>query len=306
MRILILVISLLGAANARAQEQDFLLALKNYKETFQKSAPTDQHLKASDSLLEKWSQLDEVNKVRWAEKVTLVHFRKAQIYANRENFGLAAQELIEEIKIQSNFGGRIEHSTKKSDAFFEELVELQALVTDETGSDPLAGQVGYYFAKNENDFTAARLELGDDIAGITVPGIGNEEAIALVHQINQQGGKFVVSATRWIVVPMGSLPDVLKQATRQVKFDSTGKMVVSFLPTQLEGLKGSISRKASIQSSEETNHKTTQNKSLGQKDIEVTAATVSKETASSTQWSLVAVSIMVAIGLLWWMLRKRK
>ncbi|MEI6655573.1 MAG: hypothetical protein WCP45_12460 [Verrucomicrobiota bacterium] len=296
----------MGAANARAQEQDFLSALKNYKETFQESAPPDQHLQASDSLLEKWSQLDGVNKARWAEKVALVHFRKAQIYANRDNCGLAAQELIEEIKIQSIFGGRIEHSTKTSDAFFEELVELQALVTAETGSDPLAGQVGYYFAKNGNGFTAARLELGDDIAGITVPEIGADEALALVYRLNRQGGKFVATASRWLVVPKGQLPDVLKQATREVAFESSGKMMVHRLKMQ-----GDSSPKANPSAA--TNTTSPQVPALVQPsapkrviEAKPSSVTPSEKPTSSTPWAGVAVLIVAAIGLLWLLLKKRK
>jgi len=303
MRMLILLMCLLGAANARAEGEGFLLALKNYKETFQESVPPDQRLQASDSLLEKWSQLDNVNKARWAEKIALVHFRKAQIYADRGNYGLAAQELIEEIRTQSTFGGRIEHSTKTSDTFFEELVELQALVTAETGSDPLADKVGYSFQKEGDGYTAARLELGDDVAGITVPEIKSEEALALVHRISRQGGRFVASAPKWFVVPKGRLPDVLKQAKREVGFDSTGKMTVQSLQagsgtesttTNLDSATASSQLLPVVQPPTPT------------KAHDVKPPILSEEPTSSTPWSIIVVMIVVAIGLLCLLFKARK
>ncbi len=148
--------------------------------------------------------------------MALIHFERAKRLVGSGNFKAAADELRAEAAMQKEFGGRLEFATKSPDSFFHDLVELQALVTAETGNDPLAGQVDYFFERDGDGFTAARLELHDDIAGVTVPDVKSGEALASVYRLNRQGGKFVATAPRWLVVPKGRLPDVLEQATREV------------------------------------------------------------------------------------------
>ncbi len=261
------------------------------------SVSADELLNTSDNLLVKWEHLDDANKARWAEKIALLHFRKAQIYAENSDYNQAAQELIEEIKTQELFDGRIEHAAKSSDAFFEELITLQALVTAETGNDPLAGQVGYFFEKDGDGFTAARLELGDDVAGITVPEIGVNEALALVHRLNKQGGRFVATAPRWLVVPKGKLLDVLEQATREVAFDADGRMIVHNLKAQAKP-----SPKADPSAAGDT--------ASQQVPSHVQPPAPKKPTeqkpAPATLWPMIAAVIMVAMGMLWLLLKKRK
>ncbi len=191
-----------------------------------------EYMTISDQALHAWSAASEDDRARFSLKMFLVHFRRAGIFAAAGNFSAAAAELKEEAMMQNEFGGRLEFATKSPDSFFYELVELQALVTAETGSDPLAGQVGYYFEKDGNGFTAARLELYDDVAGITVPEVGDNDALALVYRLNKQGGKFVATTPKWLVVPKGALSDVLEQATREVTFDADGKMMVRNLKAQ--------------------------------------------------------------------------
>lgn len=306
MKMLLLLIYFLGVADAHAEGEGFLSALKNYKKTFQELASPARHLEASDGLIEKWSQLDALNKARWADKMALVHYRKAQIYTNSGNYSLAAQELTEEIKIQTTFGGQIEHSTKKSDTFFAELVELQALVTAETGRDPLAGQVSYHFEKDGNGFTAARLELYDDVAGITVPDVGDDDALALVYRLNRQGGKFVATAPKWLVVPKGELPDVLEQATREVVFEADGRMTVHNLKVQ-------ASPSPKVDSSATDNTASPQVPSHVQPpapkkptDQKSAPSIPVGESPASTRWPLEAVVIVAVLGFLWLLLKKRK
>lgn len=274
---------------------------------FEKSSGGGQqaYLEATNQALVAWGKASEDEKSRFATRMFLVHFRRSQIMASSNNFKEAASELTAEATIQKEFGGRIEFATKSPESFFRDLVELQAQLTAETGSDPLAGRVGYSFEKDGDGFTAARLELGDDIAGITVPEVGADEALALVHQINRQGSRFVATASRWLVVPKGPLPDVLKQATREVTFDASGKMMVHRLQTQ-----GESSTKANPSAATNTSSSVVppllQPPTPKTPEAKPTASTPSEEPTSSTPWSSIVVMIVAATGLLWLLVKNRK
>jgi hypothetical protein len=260
-----------------------------------------EYMSASGQALRDWSAASQEDRTRFSSKMFLVHFRRAEILASSGDFEAAAEELKAEALLQSDFGGRLEYATKRSDTFFERLIQLQAQLTAETGSDPLAGRVGYSFEKDGEGFTAARLELGDDIAGITVPEIGADETLVLVHRLNRQGGRFVATPSRWLVVPKGRLPDVLKQATREVAFDSSGKMMVHRLQAQ-----GESSPKANPPAANNTQAPSFVQPPAPKKALEAKPATPSEEPTSSTPWSVVAVLIVTATGLLWLVLKKRK
>lgn len=262
-----------------------------------------EYMSISDEALRNWSASSEDDRSRFSMKMFLVHFRRAQIFSDAGDFKSAAAELADEVALQAKYGGRIEFSTKSPDSFFINLTELQAQVTAETGSDPLADKVGYSFQKEGDGFTAARLELGDDVAGITVPEIEIEEALALVHRISRQGGRFVASAPKWFVVPKGRLPDVLKQAKREVWFDATGKMTVQTLQagsstksttTNLDSATASSQLPPVVQPPTPT------------KAHDVKPPILSEKPTSSTPWSIIVVLVVVAIGLLWLLLKKRK
>jgi hypothetical protein len=262
-----------------------------------------EYLQASSQTLQLWNTETPENRTSLAHKMALIHFERAKRLAAANDFKAAALELTAEAAMQKEFDGRLEFATKSPDIFFRDLAELQAQVTSETGSDPLAGRVGYSFEKDGEGFTAARLELGDDIAGITVPEIGADEALALVHRLNRQGGKFVAAAPRWLVVPKGPLPDVLNQATREVAFDSSGKMTVHRLQKQ-----GESSPKANPSAANNTQAPSIVQPTAPKKAPSTAPAppTPSEEAYSSTPWSIIVVLIVAAIGLLWLLLRGRK
>jgi hypothetical protein len=274
---------------------------------FEKSSEGLDHkayFEATNQALAAWEKASDDEKSRFSPRMFLVHFRRAQIMASSNNFKEAASELIAEAAMQKEFEGRLEFATKSPDAFFRDLVELQAQLTAETGSDPLANKVGYSFEKEGDDFTAARLELGDDAGGITVPEMTSEEALALVHRVSRQGGRFVASAPKWFVVPKGRLPDVLKLAKREVTFDSTGKMTVHALqagsgtaPTATNSDNATAAPQVPPMVQPATPKKATEAKP---------ASTPSEEPASSTPWLVWAVLIIAAISLLWLLVRKRK
>jgi len=238
------------------------------------------------------------NRANVAFRMALIHFERARQFATSGNFKAAADELKAEAVVQKEFGGRLEFATKSPDHFFRELVELQALVTAETGSDPLAGQVGYYFGKDGNGFTAARLELSDDVMGITVPNIGDSEALALVYRLNRHGDKFVAITPKWLVVPKGELPEVLKQATREVGFDTDGRMTVRSLnaPTQSLGTDSSASPQDTSQVPALELKKPTGQKAAPSTPVE--------ESFSVQSWMWAAVSVVI-LGLLWVLIKKR-
>lgn len=155
-------------------------------------------------------------------------------------------------------------------------------------------------------FTAARWELGDDVAGITVPAVGVDDALALVYRLNKQGGKFVATAPRWLVVPKGKLPDVLKQATREVVFNADGRMTVHLLKAQAEASsKAEPSTAGNTASPQVPSHVQTSapKKPTEQKPVPSTPV---KESSSSTRWPMLAVVMLAASGLLWLLLKKRK
>lgn len=260
------------------------------------------YIETTNQALSAWEKASENEKARFATRLFLVHFRRSQIMASSNNFKEAASELTAEAAMQKEFDGRLEFATKSPDTFFRDLVELQAQLAAETGSDPLAGRVGYSFEKEGDGFTAARLELGDDVAGITVPEIGANEALALVHQLNRQGGKFVATPSRWLVVPKGPLPDVLKQATREVTFDSSGKMVVRHLQTQGESsLKGNPSAATDSQTPP-----LVQPTAPRKAPMTSTTSTPSEAPTSSMPWSVIVVLIVAAIALMGLLVKNRK
>lgn len=261
-----------------------------------KDHPTDaEYLQVSSQALQIWSTAPPEEKDAVAHRMALIHFERSTRLAASGNFKAAASELSEEETMQKVFGGRIEFATKSPDTFFRDLIELQALVTAETGSDPLADKVGYSFQKEGDGFTAARLELGDDVAGITVPEIKSEEALALVHRISRQGGRFVASAPKWFVVPKGSLPDVLKQATREVRFDSNGKMTVQTLQAG-SGTESATTNLYSDTASSQLPPVVQPPTPTNAHDVK--PPILSEEPTSSTPWSIIVVLIVVAIGLL--------
>lgn len=269
-----------------------------------KEQPNDaEYLRASSQTLQLWNAATPEEKSSIAHKMALIHFERAKRLAAANDFQAAALELTAEAAMQKRFDGRLEFATKSPDRFFRDLVELQAQLTSETGSDPLAGRVGYSFGKDGDGFTAARLELGDDIAGITVPEIGADEALVLVHRLSRQGGKFVATASRWLVVPKGPLPDVLKRATREVAFDSSGKMTVQRLQKQ-----GESSPKANPSAANSTQAPSLVQPTAPKKAPSTAPAlsTPSEEPASSTSWSLIVVLIVAALGLLWLLVKLRK
>lgn len=257
-----------------------------------------EYLQASDQTLQLWNTAAPEERADVAYRMALIHFERARQFATSGNFKAAADELKAEAVVQKEFGGRLEFATKSPDHFFRELVELQALVTAETGSDPLAGQVGYYFGKDGNGFTAARLELSDDAMGITVPEIGEHDALALVYRLDRQGDKFMTTTPKWLVVPKGELPEVMKQATREVGFDTDGRMTVRHLkaPTESSGTDSSASPQDTSQVPASELKKPT-----GQKAAPSTPA---EESFSVQWWTWVAVGV-VTLGLLWVLIKKR-
>ena len=262
-----------------------------------------EYLAETDNAIRAWNRASMDERTQFSVKMFLVHYRRAEILAASGNFKAASVELTAEAVMQKEFGGRIEFATKSPDTFFRDLIELQALVTAETGSDPLADKVGYSFQKEGDGFTAARLELGDDVAGITVPEIKTEEALALVHRISRQGGRFMASAPKWLVVPKGSLPDVLKQATREVGFDPNGKMTLQ----TLQAGSGTESTTTNLDSPTATSQlPPVVRPPTPTKAHEVKPPTLSEKPTSSTPWSIVAVLVVVAFGLLCLLLKKRK
>lgn len=265
-----------------------------------------EYLQASGQTLQLWSTATPEDKASVAHRMALIHFERARRLATSGNFIAAADELKAEAVMQKEFGGRLEFATKSPDSFFHELVELQALVTAETGSDPLAGQVGYYFEKDGNGFTAARLELYDDIVGITVPDIENDEALALVYQLNKQGSKFVATAPKWLVVPKGKLPDVLEQATREVAFDADGRMTVHDLKAQAEPSPKVKSSAADNTASPQVPSHAPLPAPKKPTDQKPESSTSVEESPSSTRWPMVATVVVATLGLLWLLLKKRK
>jgi hypothetical protein len=264
-----------------------------------------EYLAETDNVIRAWNKASTDERTQFAIKMFLMHFRRAEILAASGNFKDASEELTAEAVMQKEFGGRIEFATKSPDTFFRDLIELQALVTAETGSDPLVDKVGYSFQKEGDGFTAARLELSDDVAGITVPDIESDEALALVHRISRQSGQFVVSAPKWLVVPKGKLPDVLKQAKREVEFDSTGIMTVTNLQaggSQESTVTNLDNATASSQLPSIVRPPIPKNAS----DSESVIPTLSNEPPSSTSWSIIAVLMVAAISIVWLVLKKRK
>lgn len=283
--------------------QDILDLVQRLSAIEKSEAPLNhsEYLTVTDEAIRAWSAISANERHRFAAKMFLVHFRRAEIMASLGDFKAAANELKEEARIQKEFDGRLEFATKSPDNFFRGLVELQAQLTAETGSDPLAGQVAYSFERDGEGFVAARLELGDDIAGITVPEIGADEALALVHSLNKQGGKFVATASRWLVVPKGRLPKVLNLATREVVFDSTGKMIVHRMQTQGE----SSPSASSVTNARQWVPGLVQPPAPKQVDDAKPAPAKSEEPPSLTPWSIIVVLIVAAIGLLWLLLKLR-
>lgn len=285
--------------------QDGLTASLRKLATIQgiKQADDAEYLRESSQTLQLWNAATPEDKSNVAHKMALIHFERAKRLAAANDFKTAASELTAEAAIQKEFDGRLEFATKSPDSHFRDLVELQARLAAETGSDPLAGRVGYSFEKDGDGYIAARLELGDDIAGITVPEIGADEALALVHRLSRQGGKFVTSASKWLVVPKGPLPDVLKQATREVAFDSSGKMMVHRLHAQGESSPNANPSAATNAQAPSLVRPTAPKKAPEAKH---TPTTPSEEPASSTPWSIIIVLIVTVLGLLWLALKNRK
>ena len=208
---------------AMAEDEDFLQALRSYK-TVEPATPADLKLVLTDGLLKEWAALDETSRARWSDKVFTVHFFKAERLAKAGKPKEAAEELAAELKLQSDFDGKLEYSTKSPDLFFASLVELQARLTAENGADPLAGAVDYVFEKDGQGFMAARFEPWDQIKLSTMP-VAEGEKLAVVHRITEKNGSFEVTSTKWLVVPEGKLRDVLKKARREITSDEDGKLV---------------------------------------------------------------------------------
>lgn len=302
----ITILFVIGSYQVTSAQEDFIQSIRSLGALHKADAVFNsaEYMSVSGQALRKWSEVPQEDRTRFSQKMFLVHFRRAEILAAAGDFEAAAGELKAEATLQNEFGGRLEYSTKRSDTFFEGLITLQAQLTAETGSDPLANKVGYSFEKEGDDFTAARLELGDDAAGISVPEMTSEEALALVHRVSRQGGRFVASAPKWFVVPKGRLPDVLKLAKREVTFDSTGKMTVHALqagsgtaPTATNSDNATAAPQVPPMVQPATPKKATEAKP---------ASTPSEEPASSTPWSVIALLIVAAIGLLWLLVKKRK
>lgn len=290
-----------------ARPQDLLKSIQSLVEFERPGSTVDSYayMAASDQAIRAWNIANEDEKIRFASRMFLVHFRRASILADSNNFQAATHELKAEAAMQKEFNGRLEFATKSPDIFFRDLVELQAQLTFETGSDPLAGRVGYSFEKDGDGFTAARFELGDDIAGITVPEIGDDEALALVHQLKRQGGKFVAAASRWLVVPKGPLHAVLKQATREVVFDSDGKMMIHRLQAQVESSTKVNAPAATYTSSSQVPSLVPPSTPKKAPATKPTTTPPSEEPTSSTPWSMIVLLVVATGGLLWVLLNRR-
>jgi hypothetical protein len=223
MKLLVSALCFLVTSMAMAEDEDFLQALRSYQ-TVEPATPGDLKLVLADGLLKEWADLDEANRYRLSHKVFTVHFFKAQLLASTGKPKEAAQELVAELKLQSDHDGRLEYSTKSPDLFFESLVELQARLTAENGADPLAGAVDYVFGTEGQGFMAARFEPWDQIKLSTMP-VAEGEKLAVVHRITKKNGSFEVSSTKWLVVPEGKLRDVMKKARREITSDEDGELV---------------------------------------------------------------------------------
>lgn len=293
--------SVYAAPDALMASLQRLAAVQESKE----ASANAEYLRVSSLVLQQWNAATSDEKTSVAHRMALVHYQRARRLAASSNFTAAAVELNEEAKMQKLFGGRLEFATKTPNDFFRDLIELQAQVTAATGSDPLAGQAGYSFVKDDDGFAASRLEISDDIMGITVPEIGDEEAIALVHRIDKHGDKWTVSATRWLVVPKGKLPDVLKQATREVRFDTTGKLMVDRLAQQPESNPFQPDG-AALRAARATNNLSINPKPPPTPKASEPKPTPPSEEPASTPWPVVAVLVVAVLGLLWLLLKNRK
>lgn len=262
-----------------------------------------EYMEVSGEALHAWDKASDEEKNRFSSKMFLVHYRRAQIMAASGNFKTAADELAEEAQMQKIYDGRLEFATKSPDVFFRGLAELQALLTAENGTDPLESLVGYSFEKVEDCFIASRLELYDEIAGIPVPGIGTDEAIALVYRVDQRGDKYVVSATRWLIVPTGELPDVLDLATREIIFDTTGKMVVGQFKPKRRSIRPDRKPKVAEGSFNPSSNAQTPVPQASEKKPSKTK-TVSKST-SLLSWTFIIIIVSLIGGILWLLLKIR-
>lgn len=183
-----------------------------------------QYFDASKEALRLWKSATDEEKARFAHKMFLVHFRRAEILASSGDFTGAAVELTEEGKMQKMYDGRLEYSTKSPETFFENLAKLQAGVAQTTGSDPLAGLTDYLFRKQGQKYIVARQELDPEVKGITVDGINESETLAQVLEVSAQDGQTIIERTRWVVGPKGKVEETLQRATREVSFDEDGRL----------------------------------------------------------------------------------
>lgn len=225
MKYLIIFFYVLGVLRMHAEGEDFLDALGAYKSAV-KTGSGQEVIQASDDLIQQLDKLGAENKKRWQANVALVHFHKSRAYAEAGDFDAAARELREELGMLALSGGQLDQATKLPDQFFSDVVELQALIADEIGSDPLLGKVSYMFERKGQGFVAARLDSSGEISGIDTPEMSDGELLAQVHQISRNGRTFKAFPARWFIVRKGVLAEVLEDAAREIVFDPGGKLQI--------------------------------------------------------------------------------
>ena len=231
MRIAILVAVVWSAifSLANGQTSEFFDSLSDLSKVDRENAgePSDEYFRSSEILLSKWEGLNPDEKTANSHRMFLVHFKRARFLARNGKIGEAAGELEDEAELQKLFGGRLEFATKSPDSFFPRLLELQAKITAETGSDPLEGKVDYHFERQGAQFVGTRIEPTNEVAGITVSEVGDNQAIATSHIVKLRGNGYIASQAWWRIVPNGKLPGILDMATKEIQFDSAGNKVVS-------------------------------------------------------------------------------
>ncbi len=198
--------------------------------------------------------------------------------------------------LNHEFKGRLEHTTKSSETFFERLAKLQVGIAQVTDKDPLSGLVDYLFQKDGDHYTVARQELDPEVKGITVDGITATEAIALVHLITVRNGQVVIEKTRRLIGPKGSIETTVKQATREVSFNSDGRIVVVPIANG-QSERGSQPKKNPKLNVSEPSAST-------MPEAPKTKPVTPREVIAHTSLLTWLLAIFAALGAMFWLLRK--
>lgn len=155
-----------AAANASQQIESFQGAIRQLNEV--EPSSEEDYLRISEEAINAWNSLDSESQNALASDFYLVHYHRAKIFQKRGRTSDAVAELIAEGRLQQSTEGRLEFSTKLPDVFFRDLVVLQAELTEASSANPLSTLVNYSFQPIGTDYRASRIELFNDIHGISV------------------------------------------------------------------------------------------------------------------------------------------